>query len=218
LFWTKEESLALIRQLAVIPVIRVSSRERVMCAVKGIMEGGLNIAEITLTVPNAIAIIQELTRTYGRSLLVGAGTVLDAESCRQALQAGAEFIVSPALDVEVVALTRQHSKVSMPGALTPTEILAAWNAGADLVKVFPCSSVGGAAYIRALRGPFPDIEFVITGGVTMESAPQLLAAGATAVGVGESVILPKALDHSDAAAIGEAARRFREALRPVSSV
>jgi 2-dehydro-3-deoxyphosphogluconate aldolase/(4S)-4-hydroxy-2-oxoglutarate aldolase len=211
--WTKEKSRDRIRELAVIPVVRVSSHQHVMCAVKGIVEGGINIVEITLTVPNAISIIRELVTDYGDDLLVGAGTVLDAESCRQALLAGAEFIVSPAFDAQVVALTREHGKLAMPGALTPTEILTAWNSGADLVKVFPCDSVGGAAYIRALKGPFPRIEFVVTGGVTIDTAPELLAAGAIAVGVGQSVMSQKALECDDAAAIASNARKFREALR-----
>jgi len=211
--WTKEKSLARIRELAVIPVVRVSSRQHVMCAVKGIIKGGINVVEITLTVPNAISIIQELVAEYGAELLVGAGTVLDADSCRQALLAGAEFIVSPAFDAEVVAMTRQRGKLAMPGALTPTEVLIAWNSGADLVKLFPCDSVGGAAYIRALKGPFPKIEFVVTGGVTIETAPELLAAGATAVGVGQSVMSQKALECDDAAAIASSARKFQEALQ-----
>lgn len=212
--WTKEDSLKVIRDLAVIPVIRVSSYEHVMCAVKGIVDGGIHVAEITLTVPDAISIIKELVGTYGPKLLVGAGTVLDVESCRQALQAGAEFIVSPAFDSDVVALTRQHKKLTMPGALTPTEILTAWNAGADLVKVFPCDSVGGPSYIRALKGPFPNIQFVVTGGVNIDNASHFLAAGATAVGVGQSVISRKALESNDAATIGENARKFREAIAP----
>jgi 2-dehydro-3-deoxyphosphogluconate aldolase / (4S)-4-hydroxy-2-oxoglutarate aldolase len=212
--WTKDDSLKAIIDLAVIPVIRVSSYEHVMCAVKGIVRGGINIVEITLTVPNAISIIKELVKDYGTKLLVGAGTVLDLEGCRQALQAGAEFIVSPAFDADVVGLTRQHSKLAMPGALTPTEILTAWNAGADLVKVFPCDSVGGPSYIRALKGPFPNIEFVVTGGVTVDNAAQFLAAGAAAVGVGQSVMSRKALECNDVATISENARRFREAIAP----
>jgi 2-dehydro-3-deoxyphosphogluconate aldolase/(4S)-4-hydroxy-2-oxoglutarate aldolase len=212
--WTKDDSLKAILDLAVIPVIRVSSYEHVMCAVKGIVGGGINIVEITLTVPNAISIIKELAKDYGPKLLVGAGTVLDVEGCRQALQAGAEFIVSPAFDADVVGLTRQHKKLAMPGALTPTEILTAWNAGADLVKVFPCDSVGGPSYIRALKGPFPNIEFVVTGGVTVDNASQFLAAGAVAVGVGQSVMSRKALECNDAATISENARRFREAIAP----
>ncbi len=212
--WTKEKSLGLIRKLGVIPVVRVSSYEHAMCAVKGIMEGGINIVEITLTVPDAFSIIGELTSSFGEELLVGAGTVLDAESCERAVRAGAEFIVSPVFGAEVVGVARQHKKACMPGALTPTEILSAWKGGADLVKIFPCNAVGGASYIRALKGPFPDIELVITGGVTMESAPQFLAAGASAVGVGESVILPTALANNDAATIGATARKFVEAIRP----
>lgn len=178
------------------------------------MAGGINIAEITLTVPNAVSIIKELSTRYGDDLLVGAGTVLDTESCRAALDAGAEFIVSPALDVEVVKLARQHGKITMPGALTPTEVLAAWKSGADFVKVFPCNSVGGPSYIRSLKGPFPQIEFVVTGSVTVENVSQFIAAGVTAVGVGESVISKRTLDANDAAAIAANARNFLQAIRP----
>lgn len=210
--WTKEKSLALIRQLAVVPVIRVSSYEHAICAVRGIMGGGINIAEVTLTVPNAVGIIKELTAHCGDDLLVGAGTVLDAESCREALQAGAEFIVSPVLDAEVVGVTRQHDKVCMPGALTPTEILAVWKAGADFVKIFPSNSVGGPAYLRSLKGPFPDIDFVVTGSVTAENVSQYLASGASAVGVGENVISRNALETNDSATISANARRFLEAI------
>jgi 2-dehydro-3-deoxyphosphogluconate aldolase / (4S)-4-hydroxy-2-oxoglutarate aldolase len=212
--WTKDDSLKVIRDLAVIPVVRVSSYEHVMCAMKGIVGGGINIVEITLTVPNAISIIKELVASHGSKLLVGAGTVLDVESCRQALQAGAEFIVSPVFNAEVVALTRQHKKLAMPGALTPTEIFTAWNAGADLVKIFPCDAVGGPTYLRELKGPLPNIELVVTGGVTIATAPQFLAAGAVAVGVGQSVISRKALECNDTATISENARRFREAIAP----
>jgi 2-dehydro-3-deoxyphosphogluconate aldolase/(4S)-4-hydroxy-2-oxoglutarate aldolase len=198
----------------VIPVIRVSSYEHAICAIEGIMTGGINIAEITLTVPNAVSIIKELGTRYRDDLLVGAGTVLDAKSCRAALDAGAEFIVSPALDVEVVELARERGKITMPGALTPTEVLAAWKSGADFVKVFPCNSVGGPPYIRSLKGPFPQIEFVVTGSVTVENVSQFIAAGVTAVGVGESVISKRALDANDAAAIAANAKRFLEAIRP----
>ena len=138
--------------------------------------------------------------------------MLDAKSCREALQAGAEFIVSPVLDAEVVGVTRQHDKVCMPGALTPTEILAVWKAGADFVKIFPSNSVGGPAYLRSLKGPFPDIDFVVTGSVTAENVSQYLASGASAVGVGENVISRNALETNDSATISANARRFLEAI------
>lgn len=195
-----------------VSVIRVSSYEHAICAVQGIMGGGINIAEVTLTVPNAVRIIKELTAHYGDDLLVGAGTVLDVKSCREALQAGAEFIVSPVLDAEVVGVARQHDKVCMPGALTPTEVLAAWKAGADFVKIFPCNSVGGPGYVRSLKGPFPEIDFVVTGSVTVENVSQFLASGASAVGVGENVISRNALECNDAATISANARRFLEAI------
>jgi 2-dehydro-3-deoxyphosphogluconate aldolase / (4S)-4-hydroxy-2-oxoglutarate aldolase len=211
--WSKEQSLSLIRELAVIPVVRVPSYEHAMCAVRGILDSGVNIVEITLTVPNACSIIRELTTKYGQKLLVGAGTVLDVENCKQALEAGADFIVSPAFDKDVVGMARQHNKIAVPGALTPTEIVTAWNTGADMVKIFPCNALGGTPYIRALRGPFPNIEFVITGGVTIDTAPEFLAAGASAVGVGESVLLPDALAKNDHTTVGAAVRKFAAALK-----
>jgi 2-dehydro-3-deoxyphosphogluconate aldolase/(4S)-4-hydroxy-2-oxoglutarate aldolase len=185
----------LIREVAVIPVVRVTTREQAICAVEGIIEAGIPVVEITLTVPGAIRIIEDLATKYGTKLLIGAGTVLDAETCRTAILAGAEFIVSPVFDVRVVESARRYGKICMPGALTPTEALVAWEAGADLVKIFPCGSVGGPAYIRALKGPFPQIDFVVTGSVNRENVGQFLAAGVTAVGVGE--IIRRARRHRD---------------------
>lgn len=191
--WSKEKALALIRETVVMPVIRVATREQALCAVEGIVAAGVPIAEVTMTVPGALEIIKDLTASHGDRLLVGAGTVLDAETCRFAVLAGAEFIVSPALDVPTIQMARRHGKVSIPGALTPTEVLAASQAGADLVKIFPCGSVGGPAYVRALKGPFPQIDVVVSGGVTLDNVVQFLAAGATAVAVGEVIFERDAL-------------------------
>jgi 2-dehydro-3-deoxyphosphogluconate aldolase / (4S)-4-hydroxy-2-oxoglutarate aldolase len=198
-------------------VVRASTRDQAICAVEGIIEAGIRVVEITLTVPGAIQIIEDLTAKYGPTLLVGAGTVLDAETCRLAVLAGAEFIVSPAFDVRVLEVARRYGKICMPGALTPTEVLAAWQAGADLVKIFPCNSLGGPSYIRSLKGPFPQIEFVITGGVNLENVAEYLAAGAAAVGVGEIILQHAALQAGNVPAITANARRFVDAIRSARS-
>jgi 2-dehydro-3-deoxyphosphogluconate aldolase/(4S)-4-hydroxy-2-oxoglutarate aldolase len=201
----------------VIPVVRVSSREQAICAVEGIIEGGITVVEITLTVPGAIQIIEEVVKKFGEKLLVGAGTVLDAETCRLAILAGAEFIVSPVFDVRVLEAARRYGKICMPGALTPTEALTAWQAGADLVKIFPCNSVGGPAYIRSLKGPFPQIEVVVTGGVNLENVGQFLAAGVAAVGVGEIIFGHDAVQNGQVDVIAANSRRFVQAIKSARS-
>lgn len=211
--WTKEKALALIREAAVIPVVRVSTREQAICAVEGIIDAGIAIAEITLTVPGALELIEELAAKYGQKFLIGAGTVLDAETCRLAILAGAEFIVSPVFDARVVEAARRYGKLCMPGALTPSEALTAWQGGADLVKIFPCGAVGGPSYIRALKGPLPQIDFVVTGGVNLENVSQFLAAGATAVGVGEIIFEREAIQRGNVSAITANARRFVDAIK-----
>jgi 2-dehydro-3-deoxyphosphogluconate aldolase/(4S)-4-hydroxy-2-oxoglutarate aldolase len=197
----------------VIPVVRVSTREQAICAVDGIISAGITVVEITLTVPGAIQIVQDLTAKYGQKLLVGAGTVLDAETCRLAVLAGAEFIVSPAFDARVVEVARTYGKICMPGALTPTEALVAWQAGADLVKIFPCNSVGGPSYIRSLKGPFPQMQVVVTGGVNLENVGQYLAAGVAAVGVGEIILEREAIEAANVGQITVNARRFVDAIK-----
>jgi 2-dehydro-3-deoxyphosphogluconate aldolase/(4S)-4-hydroxy-2-oxoglutarate aldolase len=198
-------------------VVRVSTREQAICAVDGIVAAGITVVEITLTVPGAIQIVEELASKYGQELLVGAGTVLDAETCRLAVLAGAEFIVSPAFDARVLEVARRYGKICIPGALTPTEALVAWQAGADLVKIFPCNSVGGPSYIRSLKGPFPQIEVVVTGGVNLENVAQYLAAGVAAVGVGEIILERAAIQAGNVAAITANARRFVDAIRSARS-
>lgn len=201
-----------------IPVVRVSTREQAICAVEGIIEAGITVVELTLTVPGAIQIIEGLAKKYGEKLLVGAGTVLDAETCRLALLAGAEFIVSPVFDVRVLEVARTYGKICMPGALTPTEALVAWQAGADLVKIFPCNSVGGPSYIKSLKGPFPQMEVVVTGGVNLENVAHFLAAGVTAVGVGEIIFAREAIQTGNVSAIAANARRFVDAIKSARSM
>ena len=211
--WTKEKSLALIREVGLVPIVRAPSPEDAFRAAEAIVSGGIGIAEITMTVPNAIRVMERVVERYGDKVLLGAGTILDPETCRSALLAGAEFIVTPSLDVGVIEVARRYSKPCLPGALTPTEVVKAWQAGADLVKIFPCGPVGGPRYIKALKGPFPQIDFVPTGGVNLETTPEFIKAGAAAVAVGGELVDLKALREGNLDVITSNARRFLEAVR-----
>jgi len=186
--WSREQALGLIREVGLIPIIRASTSEDAFQAVEAIVAGGVPIAEITMVVPNALQVMERAVEHFGDKVLLGAGTVLDTETCRAAIFAGAEFIVTPSLDVKVIELARRYSKACIPGGLTPTEILAAWQAGADMVKVFPCGPVGGPRYIKSIRGPFPQIDLIPTGGVDLESVPKYIRAGAAAVAVGGELV------------------------------
>jgi 2-dehydro-3-deoxyphosphogluconate aldolase / (4S)-4-hydroxy-2-oxoglutarate aldolase len=211
--WTREKSLALIREVGLIPIVRAPSPEDAYRAAEAILSGGINIAEITMTVPNALRVMERVTEHYGEKVLLGAGTILDPESCRSALLAGAEFIVTPSLDPRVIEVARRYSKPCFPGALTPTEVVAAWQAGADMVKIFPCGPVGGPKYIKALKGPFPQIDFVPTGGVNLETTPEFIKAGAAAVAAGGELVDAKALREGNLEVITSNARKFVEAVR-----
>jgi len=211
--WSREKAVALIREIGLIPIVRVPSPEEGFQAVEAIIAGGIGIAEITMTVPNVIHVVERLADRYGDKVLLGAGTVLDTETCRAALLAGAQFIVTPALDTRVIEMARRYSKPCIPGALTPTEVLTAWQAGADWVKIFPCGPVGGPSYIKALKGPFPQIEFVPTGGVNLETTPEFIKAGAAAVAVGGELVNLQALKEGKFEVITEIARKFLEAVR-----
>ena len=153
--WSKEKAIARIREVGVIPIVRVASAEDAYRVAEALIEGSIGIAEITMTVPNATRVMERVAERFGEKVLLGAGTILDPESCRAALLAGADFIVTPSLDARVIEVARRYSKVCIPGALTPTEVVTAWQAGADLVKIFPCGPVGGPQYIKALRAPLP---------------------------------------------------------------
>ncbi len=211
--WSKEKSLGLIREVGLIPIVRASSPEDAFRAAEAIIAGGIGIAEITMTVPNALRVMERVVEGYGDKVLLGAGTILDPESCRAALLAGAEFIVTPSLDVRVIEVARRYSKPCFPGALTPTEVAAAWQAGADMVKIFPCGPVGGPKYIKALKGPFPQIDFVPTGGVNLETTPEFIRAGAAAVAAGGELVDAKALREGNLQLITSNARKFVEAVR-----
>jgi len=216
---SREETIRILRDVGVIPVVRCNSADIAAHVTDALVEAGLPIAEITMTVPNAIEAIERLAHRYASSsdgeqrALIGAGTVIDAEFARRAVKAGAQFIVSPGLVREVVDVARSAGLAVLPGALTPTEILAAAGAGADLVKVFPVQSVGGANYIRALRGPFPDLPLVPTGGVDLDNTAEFIRAGAAAVGVGSELISREALARGDYAAIGARASQFVSAVK-----
>jgi 2-dehydro-3-deoxyphosphogluconate aldolase / (4S)-4-hydroxy-2-oxoglutarate aldolase len=185
---TAEQILKRIGEIGIVPVVRASSSQHALDAVEAIEAGGIPIVEITLTVPNAIATIREVVQRSGDRVLVGAGTVCNAAQARECLDAGAQFLVSPGLSVAVLEVARTLGALAIPGALTPTEIMAAAEAGAKVIKIFPCGSVGGPKYIKALRGPFPDLHFIPTGGVSPANAPEFFASGAFAIGMGSDLV------------------------------
>jgi 2-dehydro-3-deoxyphosphogluconate aldolase / (4S)-4-hydroxy-2-oxoglutarate aldolase len=205
--------IATLREMGIIPVIRAESADAAVAVVEALMEAGLTVAEITMTVPGAIEAIASVAKRFGDKVLVGAGTVTDAKTVRKALDAGAEFIVSPCLVPKVIEAAQRADVAVLPGALTPTEVFEAFRLGGDMVKVFPAQNVGGAAYLRALRGPFPEIPLVPTGGVTLDNVGEMFKAGAVAVGVGSEMISKDALARRDYALIGALASRFLEAAR-----
>ncbi|HEV8598452.1 MAG TPA: bifunctional 4-hydroxy-2-oxoglutarate aldolase/2-dehydro-3-deoxy-phosphogluconate aldolase [Gemmatimonadales bacterium] len=205
------EVIALLREIGIIPVIRADSAATAVRVAETLAEAGIPIAEVTLTVPDAWDALRELARRPG--LLVGAGTVTESAQVPQAIEAGAQFIVSPGFEAEVVRRAKGARVAVLAGALTPTEVLQASRSGADLVKIFPAQSVGGAAYIRALRGPFPAVLLVPTGGVSLETVGDFIRAGAAAVGVGGELVLREALARGDYAAIGSLAARFLQAVK-----
>lgn len=197
-----------IRQVGLVPVVRAGSIDEGFAAVDAIRAGGIPILEITLTVPGAIQIIAELCRRTGDDCLVGAGTVLDADTADRCIDAGAKFIVSPALDIETIERCRKRSVPIFPGALTPSEIVTAWKAGADAVKVFPAGAVGGPTYLRSVKAPLPQIELMPTGGVSLKNAGEFIAAGALALGVGADLVDVAALRRGEASLITEKARQY----------
>jgi len=188
--------------------VRAPSPEAAIQAVGAIYRGGIRAVEITMTVPGALKALEHVADEFGDRLMLGAGTVLDAESARSCMLAGAEFFVTPALKLSTVEICQRYSKVIMPGALTPTEVMTAWEAGADLVKIFPCGNVGGPKYIRALKAPLPQVEMVPTGGVNLENAADFLRAGSAAIAVGSEMVNLRALAMGNLEVIEETARRF----------
>jgi 2-dehydro-3-deoxyphosphogluconate aldolase / (4S)-4-hydroxy-2-oxoglutarate aldolase len=208
------EDLNRVLNTGIIAILRFASSDQLTSVARALFEGGIDIIEVTFTVPRALDVLAAVKLDLGDRVLLGAGTVLDPETARAALLAGAEFIVSPSLNPEVIRLCHRYDKVVMPGAFTPTEILSAWEAGADVVKVFPCDSVG-PAYLKALRGPFPQIRLMPTGGVTLETLPAFIKAGACAVGVGGSLVAQQAICDGNFARLRGLAAQYVEALKTV---
>jgi len=213
----KSQILQRIREIGVIPVVRASSAEEAIQVVEAINAGGVPLLEITMTVPGAVAVIEQLAKRFGEKAIVGAGTVLDPENAKACIGAGAQFIVSPALNLDTIRYCREHDVPIMPGALTPTEVLTAWNAGADMVKVFPAGAVGGASYLKSLKAPLPQIELVPTGGVTLATAADFIKAGAAASGVGADLVDVKAIRAGHPEKVTAAARAYVEAVRAARS-
>jgi len=209
----KSEVIQQIRDIGLIPVVRATSTDEAMRAIDAIREGGVSVLEITMTVPGAIGVIEQVSRAYGKDAVVGAGTVLDAETARACILSGAQFIVSPALNLDTIEACRRYGVAVMPGALTPTEVVQAWTAGADFVKVFPAGALGGASYLKALKAPLPQIELVPTGGVSLKTAADFIKAGASALGVGADLVDIKAIRDGQANVITERAKQFVEIVR-----
>jgi 2-dehydro-3-deoxyphosphogluconate aldolase/(4S)-4-hydroxy-2-oxoglutarate aldolase len=197
-----------ILEVGIVPVVRASSPGEALLAAAAVRQGGIPIVEITMTVPGAIDVIRELAKGNAADVLIGAGTVLDAETARLCVDAGAQFLVSPGLNIPTIEFAVQQRVLILAGALTPTEITTAWNAGADFVKVFPCGQVGGAKYIKALKGPLPHIPLVPTGGVNLNTAGEFIEAGAAALGIGGELVQTDALKTGKPEIIVENARKF----------
>ena len=203
-----QEILAQITGIGIVPVVRTSSAESAVRAIEAIYQGGVRAAEITMTVPGAVHALEKIADRFGDQIVLGAGTVLDPETARICMLAGAQFFVTPSLKPATIEIAKRYSKVICPGALTPTEVLTAWEAGADVVKIFPCGNVGGPKYIKALKGPFPQIEMIPTGGVNLETAGEFLKAGACAVAVGGELVDAKLIHAGHYDAIEERARQY----------
>ena len=213
---SREATLKRILDGGIVAVVRSESGASLVKVVQALADGGVGAAEVTFTVPDAIDVIRQVRREIGDAIVLGAGTVLDTETARAALLAGAEYIVAPTLNLDVIRLCHRYDKAVMPGAFTPTEILTAWEAGADIVKVFP-ADVGGPAYLKAIRGPLPQIRLMPTGGVDLTTAESFLKAGACCLGVGSSLVDPKAIAAGDFARIRDLATQFAAIVRRVRS-
>ena len=210
-----ETTQQIIERVGLIPVLRARNAAQAHAVVEAMIAGGVTVVEVTMTVPGAVDLLKELKKEYGAKLLLGSGTVTTAEQCQATIDAGAEFVVSPSLHPEVIATAKKNGKVSCPGALTPTEAITAWNAGADYVKIFPCSALGGAPYLKALLAPFPHLKVIPTGGVTLETAESFLRAGARALGVGSDLVNLAAVDEGHPEKITETARAYLKIIAEV---
>ena len=197
-----------LERVGLIPVLRAKNATQAHAVVEAMIAGGVTVVEVTMTVPGAVALLAELKSEYAGQLLLGAGTVTTAAQAAATIDAGAEFVVSPSFHPAVVAITKARKKLSIPGALTPTEVVTAWDAGADYVKIFPCSAMGGASYLRSLLAPFPHLKLIPTGGVTLQTAEDFLRAGARALGVGSDLVNLAAIDAGAPEFITETARAY----------
>lgn len=209
----KRDVLSRMMTEGLIPVIRVTSAKEAMEVADAIRAGGVTLIEITMSVPGAIDVIKELAAKYRDDIVLGAGTILDPETGRAALLAGAQFIVTPTLNLDLITLAHRYSVPIIPGAMTPTEILTAWNAGADMVKIFPAAQLGGPDYIKALRGPLPQVLYVPTGGVNLQNAAAFIKAGCSALGAGGELVDKKAVAEKKFNVITENARAFLKVIR-----
>ena len=207
-----ETTAEILERVGLIPVLRARNAGQAHAVVQAMIAGGATVVEVTMTVPGAVDLLRELKREYAGQLLLGSGTVTTADEAEATIEAGAEFVVSPSFHPEVVAKTRALGKVSIPGALTPTEVITAWRAGADYVKIFPCSAMGGASYLKSLLAPFPHLKLIPTGGVTLQTAESFLRAGARALGVGSDLVNLAAIDAGAPEVITETARAYLKIL------
>jgi 2-dehydro-3-deoxyphosphogluconate aldolase/(4S)-4-hydroxy-2-oxoglutarate aldolase len=209
---TAQQILSFITEIGIVPVVRTPTAEAALKSVEALYNGGIRAAEVTMTVPGALKALEKLADKFGDKLVLGAGTVLDPETARACMLAGAQFFVTPTLKLSTIEMAKRYSKVICPGALTPTEVLTAWEAGADVVKVFPANSLGGAKYIKALKGPLPHIEMIPTGGVNLETAGDFLKAGACAVAVGGELVDAKLIKEDRYDLMEERARQYLQAI------
>src|SRR5437868_11277351 len=206
---SKENQLRQVLDCGIVAVVRAPDGDQLVEVCRALVDGGVTVVEITMTVPNALDVVRQVRQALGDRLLLGAGTILDPETARAALLAGAEYLVAPTVNLEVIRLCRRYDKLVMPGAFTPTEILTAWEAGADVVKVFP-AEVLGPAFFKAVRGPLPQVRLMPTGGVDLTTAAAFLKAGACCLGVGSQLVEPKAVAAGDFGRIRELARQYVE--------
>lgn len=213
---SRHDDLQRVLRHVLVAVIRAPSGDRLVEVAEALLAGGVEVMEVTFTVPGAVRVLEQVADRLGNRVLLGAGTVLDSETARIALLAGARFIVSPTVNLEVIELCRRYDRLVMPGALTPTEVVTAWQAGADIVKIFP-ADVGGPAYLRALKGPLPQVLMMPTGGVDLETAEPFLRAGACALGVGSSLVEKSAVEKGDFRRIEELARQYVAAVGRIRS-
>jgi 2-dehydro-3-deoxyphosphogluconate aldolase / (4S)-4-hydroxy-2-oxoglutarate aldolase len=211
---SRHEDLQRVLNTGLVAIIRANSGEQLVSVARALHEGGIDVIEVTFTVPNAVEVLAAVRKDLGKKILLGAGTVLDPETARTAILAGAEFLVSPVVNVDVIKLATRYDKLIMPGAYTPTEILTAWEAGADVIKVFP-AEIGGPPYLKAIKGPLPQVRLMPTGGVNLQTLESFIKAGACAVGLGSSLVEKEAVEKGDMARIRDLAGQYVALLKKI---